>query len=606
MANQMVALQARAPQNSVLGPSIQRGAQMVNMMQQQRAAERQAAQAQQTLDIQAAQEARAAQTQTATMREKDLAFQENEMKRLRRIGMAILETEDPAVREAAYQNLLGLIEKTDQQLGATMRQVAGTFNAPVLRSVIMEVDNYFNKKYPTPTTETVFGPNNEILEATRGGLPGVAGVRPLINMPARGAPAPSETYSPPAPQGRGMEGPPMVEPTFRGENPPLSPYQQEHLERLKAELGMTDTPASFTRGSMGATNAVQMTPDMAQTIYDSAISTGVMAQVDFDQLLAMAPPQNRQAFVDMLQRENITLEPNAPSLAVSGAQTPQPEFAVMRGPAPQSRTADLGGAPMQQTLAQTNVIGQQAYGRSASPVSPAPGVYGVPTQAVAEKSRATRPSKEEVFETELAKIRAQRAAGPAPVTSQQRRERRTEVANAYTKTQTLLNKAYNPREGIIALASKIKMLSPDQKEAITGLSGYIPSFRASSKEADTLVGNLKGVVTALGKDAAAASGAIGPMAVQEWKIVADTIAKLDLEGMTPRALDAQMDRIIEQVRSATNLAQQVYDVQYGEDIKEYPAFKLRMGSPPKAKTPVAKGGSRISPDIENILKSQGI
>jgi len=60
MANQAIALQARAPQSAGLGPAIAQGAQMINMMAQQRAAERQAAQAQQAMDIQAAQEARAA------------------------------------------------------------------------------------------------------------------------------------------------------------------------------------------------------------------------------------------------------------------------------------------------------------------------------------------------------------------------------------------------------------------------------------------------------------------------------------------------------------------------------------------------------------------
>jgi hypothetical protein len=110
----------------------------------------------------------------------------------------------------------------------------------------------------------------------------------------------------------------------------------------------------------------------------------------------------------------------------------------------------------------------------------------------------------------------------------------------------------------------------------------------------------------LGKDAAAASGAIGPMAVQEWKIVADQIANLDLAGMTPRALDAQMDRIIQQVSNATNLAQRVYDVQYSDDVKQYPDFKLKGIPSPRTKTPVVKGGSRISPDVENILKSRGL
>lgn len=357
---------------------------------------------------------------------------------------------------------------------------------------------------------------------------------------------------------------------------------------------MTNTPASFTRDA----SAGQMTPQRAQQIVDAAVNTRVMAQEDFDQLLALAPEQNKQPFMDMIRSNGITLQPGGAGLqsqfAVNQGQRPQADFAVNRGATPTA------------TLAQTNVLGQQAYGRSGSPTSPAPGVYSVPTGQVAETSRATRPSKQEVFDTELAKIEAQRKAGPPPSTPQQKRARKTEVANAYTKTQTLVDKAYDPKEGIVALARKIKALSPDQKEAITGFSGYVPSFRGSTKEADTLIGNLKGVVTALGKDTAAASGAIGNMAVQEWKIAADMIADLKLEGMTPRALDAQMDRIIRQVDLATNLAQRVYDVQYSDDIKEYPEFRVRGNPSARTKTPVVKSKSRISPDIDQILKSRGI
>lgn len=60
MANQMIALQARAPQTDILGPATRQAAQMVNMMSQQAAAERQAAAQQQQADIAQAQEARAA------------------------------------------------------------------------------------------------------------------------------------------------------------------------------------------------------------------------------------------------------------------------------------------------------------------------------------------------------------------------------------------------------------------------------------------------------------------------------------------------------------------------------------------------------------------
>lgn len=614
MANQMIALQARNPQLPDPSRAAAQYANMMNMASQQRASQLQGERIRQEMDFEAAKEARAVETQAAAMREKDLDIEDKELARLYKMGAAILETEDPTAREAAYQNLLGLIETTSPQLGATMRQVAGTFNAQVLQSVMVPVVDYFNKKYPTPTTETAFGPRDEILEVTRGGLPGVAGVRPLLNMPPQGAPA-SPAAAPRTPVALAPAGAPMR--ATRGANTTPQDLMQQGMDPRNIPSGMpTVRPISFNQSDMGG--AGQMSPDMVPAILDSAINTGVMAQIDLDQMLALAPPQARQGIMDVIRDNKIALQADAPSLAASAmsqqqpmapnpVQRPQATFADMRGPAPQASLADLGAQPqMQNVMAQTNVLGQQAYGRSGSPTSPTPGIYGVPPGQVAETSRATRPSKQEVFETELAKIKAQRAAGPPPSTPQQKRARKTEVANAYTKTQTLVDRAYDPKEGIVALARKIKSLSPDQKEAITGLSGYVPSFRGSTKEADTLIGNLKGIVTALGKDTAAASGNIGPMAAQEWKTVADMIADLKLEGMTPRALDAQMDRIIRQVDLATNLAQRVYDVQYSDDIKEYPEFRVRGNPSARTKTPVVKGGSRISPDIDKILKSRGI
>ncbi len=579
MANQMIALQARNPQLPDPSRGATQYANMMNMASQQRASQLQGERIRQQMDYATAEEARAAQTQAANMREKDLDIEDKEMLRLYKIGAAILETEDPTAREAGYQNLLGLIEKTSPQLGATMRQVAGTFNAPVLQSVMMETEQYFNKKYPTPTTETAFGPNDEILEVTRGGLPGVSGVRPQLNMPAQGAPA-AAPRTPTAPQA--AAGTDVNMRATRGANTAPQDLINQGMNPNNIPSGMPTSPASFTQGA----GAGQMTPQRAQQIVDTAVKTRVMSQEDFDQMLAMTPEQNKQPFMDMIRSSNITLQPGGMGLqsqfAANQGQRPQAEFAVNRGATPAA------------TLAQTNVVGQQAYGRSGSPTSPAPGVYNVPTQDVAATSRATRPSAGEVYDTELAKIKAARAAGPAPSTPKEKRVRQTEVAKAYSQAQSLIDKTYDPKEGAIALARKIKSLSSDQKEAITGFSGYVPSFRESSREADTLIGNLKGVVTALGKDAAAASGAIGPMAVQEWKIVSDQIANLDLEGMTPRALDAQMDRIIQQVSNATRLAERVYDVQYGDDLKENPSFKLRGAPPPRAKTPVTKAPPGVS------------
>jgi len=60
MANQAIALQARAPQTDILGGAIRNNAQMINMMAQQQAAQRQNAIAEQTMQIQRAKEGREA------------------------------------------------------------------------------------------------------------------------------------------------------------------------------------------------------------------------------------------------------------------------------------------------------------------------------------------------------------------------------------------------------------------------------------------------------------------------------------------------------------------------------------------------------------------
>lgn len=575
---------------------------MMNATKQQETAERQAAIAQKTLTLQEQRGAREEALQPAALAkgktEADVAKLDYVMNFYKATASDIANSSspdqavargerlkqqfpDPALRARIDETIADLVSDPSQFEQKRKLILTRTLDAKdqlaVSHSDVFDADgNLYNKRtspigaFPTEITPgVVTGPAN-----------------------ADAPQAPRTPVTPTMPQAPSMERAPSATsnaPMTFGpdETRPLNAYQQEDLGRLQRELGMTAGPASFTRGG----NAGQMSPDMVPAILDAAVNTGVMAQIDLDRIMQMAPPQARQGIMDVIRSNKIALQADAPPMAASGMGQQQPMAAnpVQR---PQSRFADMRGAPPPATLAQYQV-GQQIRGRPQN-VSPTPGIFNVPTSAVAAKSRAERPSAQELYDAEAAKIKAARDAGPAPLTSQQKTKRKTEVAKAYTQTQGLINKTYDPKEGVIALARKIKMLSPDQKKAITGFSNYIPSFRESSKEADTLFGNLKGVITAAGKDAAAASGAIGPIAVQEWKIVADQIANLDLAGMTPRALDAQMDRIIRQVGNATNLARQVYDVQYGDDVKEYPAFKVKGIPSPTTKTPVTKAPPGVS------------
>jgi hypothetical protein len=335
---------------------------------------------------------------------------------------------------------------------------------------------------------------------------------------------------------------------------------------------------------MGGADAVQMTPDVMSRIVDSAFQTGVMAQVDFDQLLASQPPQNKQALMNAFRQAKITLQADAPSLAASAmdqqpmaanpVQTPQAEFAVYRG------------QPQEQTPAQYQV-GQQVKGRNPN-LSPYPGSAQVPIERVRQEAAAGRETANEVYAKELARARAARdaakEAGPKPLTPVQEAKLRDNIAKDYKSARSTISMMLDPVSGVVASVNKVRSLSPSQKEAITGYSGYLPSITPGARSADTAIKNLRGKVTEMGKSAAALTGAIGQMAVQEWRIVSDMIASLDIEGMEPADLDNQLDIIEAQARRAAEVTRDAYENQYVEEFARYPGrFQLPSAT---GKTPV--------------------
>ena len=565
MANQMVALQARAPQNSILGPSIQRGAQMANMMMQQRASERQAAQAQQTLDIQGAQEAGAAQTQTAAMRKAEVEYAAAVLAQFREAIIDLPEN-DLSAAQALRADLVEKLPAYDKFIAP-----ATSWNTNTRAQIAAAAEQQINKLVATPvvslgfTEPTAEDPKSYPVQVQLGGFtPGVTriGERVTPTTP-RGTPT-----TPQPSQGGGMEGPPMAEPTFRGENPPLSEFQKDHLKRLEAELGMTDTPASFTRGGMGAPNAVQMTADMAQTIYDSAISTGVMAQADFDQLLAMAPPQNRQEFVNMLQQKNITLEPNAPSLAVSGAQTPQPEFAVNRSSQMQPRFAVNRGEPVQQTPAQSGEYRPIVLKRPTPPgANVAPEVLG------SQKAAETQATKN---------VELRMAPQIAAATKQAERavERRSEALVAKNEAKILVQNLDNYINTIDEL-----LRSPDRHKIVGRIEGnlhYLGSLGQNERQAElqAMYDRIKNTDTLTSlvamKQASPTGGSpVGNASNQDVQLVARGANALTQTGGVPK-FDEELKKLRRQAYRARQNAIEFYGDRYGELGAEDPKFKLNV------------------------------
>jgi hypothetical protein len=209
-----------------------------------------------------------------------------------------------------------------------------------------------------------------------------------------------------------------------------------------------------------------------------------------------------------------------------------------------------------------------------------PGSAQVPLTRVRQQAQAERETAEEVYAKELARERAKRdaaaQAGPKPLTPVQEAKLRDNIAKDFKSAQSTLDMMLAPDTGVVAAVDAVRKLSAEQKEAVTGFSAYAPSVFPSSRSADTALKNLNGKVTQMGKSAASLGGAIGQMAVQEWKIVSDMIAGLDFAGMEPADLDNQLDIIEATARRAAQTTRDAFENQYAEEFARYPGrFDLK-------------------------------
>jgi hypothetical protein len=189
------------------------------------------------------------------------------------------------------------------------------------------------------------------------------------------------------------------------------------------------------------------------------------------------------------------------------------------------------------------------------------------------------------------------AAAPAPakepvakpLTAAQEATRRDKLGKEFKSASSALQTTQDVLESVVAVKNS-KGLS-----RATGYTGtMLPSFpEGQAAQAEIRLANLKGKVTALGKAAAAASGAIGSIANQEWKILADQIAAIDpVKGTGP--LLEQIGLVEAQALGAMERIQDAYNRQFGEDFERFPQF--RDLPPPKSTQPKGrKSGGAVTP-----------
>jgi hypothetical protein len=193
---------------------------------------------------------------------------------------------------------------------------------------------------------------------------------------------------------------------------------------------------------------------------------------------------------------------------------------------------------------------------------------------------------------------ATRATESKPLTPQQETQRRDKLGkefksavNALQTTQDVLDSLQNVKD------------APGLDRATGYLGVYAPSIpEGAAAQAETRFQNLKGKVTALGKAQAASTGAIGSIANQEWKILADQIAALELVKGTGPLLE-QLDLVEAQAQGTMERIRDAYQRQFGEDFERFPQFKdlpapkstiksRKSGGPVTPATPAATGTGR--------------
>jgi hypothetical protein len=453
MPNQMIALQARGPQLPDLSRQTAQYANMMNMARQQEAAQRQSALAQQQMTINAAQEERAAALQGPALTK---AQQDNIIQALTifREGVADVAEGDIGAAEAVRADLVARVPGWDKVIPP-----ATSWDRNTRYRLMVDAAKEIDKTFATPVASLEVGVDGTPRSVVVGNFPGAAGQSTVYDAPETPTAAPRATSTAGAGTSADMRA-------TQGANTTPQDLIDQGMNSNNIPSGMPTSPASFTRGGMGGAGAGQITPEMAQQIVDTAVKTGMMAQADFDQLMTLAPNQNKQPFMDMLNANNITLQPSGmgqqSQFAVNPVQTPEARFADFRGPTPQASAADLGSQPMMRnTLLQSQPRTVTKLQQKTPNVSPYPASAQVPLGRVAGEAAAQEGGKQGV------RVKAEPVIAGATKTA----ELQAQKDAAFSDAQSQFDAAYTTVKNRLSDIKRFK-----EHPAATRVIGPIDAF----------------------------------------------------------------------------------------------------------------------------------
>ena len=279
MANQAIALQARAPQADILGGAIRNNAQLINTMAQQRTAERQTAVAQQQMELAQAKEAR-----EASAAEIDMAGKKIDLY-TKRAGQTL--------SPQGYQLLLQDLDRDAPEIAARFRAnlPPERFNRDDLLRMVGSVSDNFKATYGPLETEVVQMEDGTYSVARTGGFgkPGVFEMKEFALKPSGGVPAAT------APQ----QGGAMAQPS-QGANTTPQDLMRQGVNPNSIPSGNPLSPIST--GGQGQ-------PDLG-AIVQQMMQTGVISQADMGLMTQAAGPEKAQQLAQIMRANNIQIMPD--------------------------------------------------------------------------------------------------------------------------------------------------------------------------------------------------------------------------------------------------------------------------------------------------------
>jgi hypothetical protein len=561
MANQMIALQSRAPQLPDPSRLTAQYANMMNMTRQQEAAERQAAAAQQQMTLAAKQDAReeALHGPALTKAQQDNAVQALEMFRN---AVGDVDENDIAAKEAVRAELVRRIPGYDQFIPP-----ASQWTRDTIERLMMDSEQEIKTLYATPVASVAVndrtGQTTSITAGGRDPRAEVIGeVAPRATPTAPAPRTPMAPQTPTNPARTGNFGEALVVPDSAR---PLTADQQDHIRRMQEDLGMTNTPASFSAGA----SAGQMTPQKAQQIVDAAVNTRVMAQEDFDQLIAMTPEQNKQPFMEMIRTNNITLQPGGmgrqSQFAVNQGQRPQAEFAVNRGATP--------AATLAQSQGRTPFIARRE--------APLPGSAQVPIERVRAEAQAGRSSPAEEAAKKRATTQVEIDMAPDLAKATKSAERIYQLKSEAPKERNVASRLIANIDDRIETIDRL-LRNPDRRLINGPIEGNLPyrlqfGPRADAqadfdkiKNTDTLTSLVE-----MKQDSPTGGSPVGNASNSDVVLVAKGANSLIQTGTLPK-MDEELKRIRAQLYRTRSNAIKFYNDTYGDVVAADPRLKLTV------------------------------